>query len=464
LVISGQDTSYILPNQPIYSFLWNPRFEGARITVPRSHAFRFIDFKSSKWKNYPQQLVVTKKRLFVHLLGSGIIYGSYRKGDGLVYMQRLDSTEHFGYNINSYTFTVENKIYNIGGYGMWRWNGQLRIFQEDTQQWEIEPINEELAVSSELPGAPIWVSGDHKRLISLGYLRGNEALQGKENQSVILESELIELDLKLFRWVNKGKLSPRVSKWLKPELLLLSLESGLLFSNFGPLYLLDLNNFKIKELVNRDFQNVLMRMHTDAMIWNLGDMLYFGRLSSGIVDSLQIKSTYFRDTNESIFIQPYYPYPLKIILAVLIILSIYWIFRLGMKWIESKKDSDWNKQIKSDTLLSSPYPGVEVFDAVEQSLLKLLIANAAQLGKRTGTDEVNRILGVSQKSSDMQKRKRSDVIRSINAKYKLIQPMTTMPLVERVKSSVDARLFEYYLIQDEIDKIRAILNEKNQDR
>jgi hypothetical protein len=80
------------------------------------------------------------------------------------------------------------------------------------------------------------------------------------------------------------------------------------------------------------------------------------------------------------------------------------------------------------------------------------------MGKRTGTDEVNRILGVSQKSLDMQKRKRSDVIRSINAKYKLIQPMTTMPLVDRVKSDLDARLYEYYLLQDEIEKIQTILN------
>ncbi len=78
------------------------------------------------------------------------------------------------------------------------------------------------------------------------------------------------------------------------------------------------------------------------------------------------------------------------------------------------------------------------------------------------TDEVNRILGVAQKSLDMQKRKRSDVIRSINAKYKLIQPMTTLPLVDRVKSDVDARLYEYYLLEDEIERIQRILNEQKQ--
>jgi hypothetical protein len=223
---------------------------------------------------------------------------------------------------------------------------------------------------------------------------------------------------------------------------------------------LDLENFEIKELVNRDIQNVLMRKLSGDVTWNKGDMVYFGGLNSGVIDSLQLKSTDFQETGEKIFVQPVYFSPLSIILAAIFILSIYLVFTVRKKRINGGVDSNTNKQMKSDTLLSSPYTGIEVFDAVEQSLLNLLIANGSEMGKRTGTDEVNRILGVSQKSLDMQKRKRSDVIRSINAKYKLIQPTTTMPLVDRVKSDLDARLYEYYLLQDEIEKIQAILNEK----
>lgn len=460
IFIQAQDTAYKLPNQSFYAFLWNPRFEGSLITVQQPQAFRFIDFEASKWKNYPQQLVVTSKRLYVHLLGSGIVYGSMKDNAGTIYMKRLDSTEHFGYNINSFTFTAQNKLYNIGGYGMWRWNGQLRVFQEATQQWEIEPLSEELAVSNSLPGAPIWISSDHKRLISLGYLKGNQALQGKDNQAVSLVAELIALDLKLFKWTQIGKLSPQVSKWLKPELLLLSMESGLLFSNFGPIYLLDLEHFKIKELVNSDIQNILMRKLNTAVTWNKGDMVYFGRINSGGIDSLQLKSSYFKETGERVFVQPFYTSPITIILAALFLFVVYLIISLLKGRIIAGKDSIKNEQNKADTCLSSPYPGIEVFDAVEQSLLHLLIANGAQMGKRTGTDEVNRILGVAQKSLDMQKRKRSDVIRSINAKYKLIQPMTTLPLVDRVKSDLDARLYEYFLLEEEIEKIQTILNEQ----
>jgi len=206
---------------------------------------------------------------------------------------------------------------------------------------------------------------------------------------------------------------------------------------------------------------VLMRKLSGDVTWNKGDMVYFGGLNSGVIDSLQLKSTDFQETGEQIFVQPVYFSPLSIILAAIFILSIYLVFKLRKNRIKRVADSNASKQMKSDKVLSSPYPGIEVFDAVEQSLLNLLIANGAKMGKRTGTDEVNRILGVSQKSLDMQKRKRSDVIRSINTKFKLIQPMTTMPLVDRVKSDLDARLYEYYLLQDAIEKIQAILNEKN---
>lgn len=66
-----------------------------------------------------------------------------------------------------------------------------------------------------------------------------------------------------------------------------------------------------------------------------------------------------------------------------------------------------------------------------------------QRNSTTSTDEVNRILGVGNKSVDMQKRKRSDVIRAINEKYQLLYPEAQINLIERAKSDVDARLYEY---------------------
>ena len=45
----------------------------------------------------------------------------------------------------------------------------------------------------------------------------------------------------------------------------------------------------------------------------------------------------------------------------------------------------------------------------------------------------------------MQKRKRSDIIKSINSKYQLLNPDKEIELIDRAKSGVDARLYEYSL-------------------
>jgi len=98
----------------------------------------------------------------------------------------------------------------------------------------------------------------------------------------------------------------------------------------------------------------------------------------------------------------------------------------------------------------SPYPVKEVFEEVEKALLKLLIDNITLKQSRTATEEVNRVLGVANKSGDMQKRKRSDVMRSINAKYRVLMPDKDIQLIDRVKSDLDARLYEYFITETEI--------------
>jgi hypothetical protein len=67
-------------------------------------------------------------------------------------------------------------------------------------------------------------------------------------------------------------------------------------------------------------------------------------------------------------------------------------------------------------------------------------------------------LGVAYKSSDMQKRKRSDVIRSINTKYKILSHNSNIQLIDRVKNALDARTSEYFIVDSEIQTIKAFLN------
>jgi hypothetical protein len=451
--VSAQDSTYPLSNQAFYQFISSSRFEGCRFSNYNQITVRFIDFKNTNWKNYVQQVINLNNRLYIHLLGSGLVYGSALDENGQIFMKRLDHTEHFGYNINSFTFTANQKLYNIGGYGLWRWNGQLRLFQEKTQQWELEPLNEERVISPENPGVPVWVSPDKSRLVSLGYLTGNEAIKGTGNQSVNLVPELIQLDLKKFDWTEMGRLNPSYSKMFKQEQLLLHLDDGMLFSNYGPVYLLDLHRFVIRELINRDFQNLLFKKIQRSVNWSKGNTIYFAHPDKVAIDSLVLNTAYFRDTDQSIFADSPIEKLIGLSVATLLLIGgVFWMSYRKRK-IKLAPSESGPQEMKPDNTLISPYPDNGIFEAVEKALLILLIENARERGQRTGTDEVNRVLGVAQKSLDMQKRKRSDVIRAINGKYKLIRPQVNQPLIDRVKSDVDARLFEYFLLHDEIENL-----------
>ena len=113
--------------------------------------------------------------------------------------------------------------------------------------------------------------------------------------------------------------------------------------------------------------------------------------------------------------------------------------------------------LENEIKLKSPYKKNDLFDEVEKALIKFIDENAKNKNTRTSTDEVNRILGVGNKSVDMQKRKRSDIIKSINMKYQLIDPNKI--LIERVKSELDARLQEYYLTTDTLDFLNDMNNQ-----
>lgn len=96
-------------------------------------------------------------------------------------------------------------------------------------------------------------------------------------------------------------------------------------------------------------------------------------------------------------------------------------------------------------------------EEIEKALLRLLVDNFILYHNRTATEDVNRVLGVARKSGDMQKRKRSDVIRSINSKYRVLMPDKDVQLIDRVKSELDARLYEYHITETELPFLEAHL-------
>ena len=96
-----------------------------------------------------------------------------------------------------------------------------------------------------------------------------------------------------------------------------------------------------------------------------------------------------------------------------------------------------------------------IFKKSEIEVLKLVVANS-QKATLTSIDELNKVLGVTKKNVEIQKKQRSDVISSINKKYSYIKNGNG-ELIERKQAEFDKRSFEYYIDYNKLSEIKDFI-------
>lgn len=106
----------------------------------------------------------------------------------------------------------------------------------------------------------------------------------------------------------------------------------------------------------------------------------------------------------------------------------------------------------TDPPLQSSYPNQHIYSSIELDLISLLISNSKTHNRYTGVDELNHLLGMTNKSIEMQKRKRSDCIRSINEKFALVSQKEDAILIKRKKAEADGRLNEFFISEEDFDQ------------
>lgn len=91
----------------------------------------------------------------------------------------------------------------------------------------------------------------------------------------------------------------------------------------------------------------------------------------------------------------------------------------------------------------------------EKDLIKLMANNTGE-NRFTSIDEINKILGLTNKNTVIQKKQRSDVINSINKKFSLLRVNTT-GVIGKKRSDFDKRSFEYYIDSSCFTEIQKLL-------
>jgi hypothetical protein len=290
------------------------------------------------------------------------------------------------------------------------------------------------------------------KLYAFSFIQGNQTLKSNKESQISKIDSVLELDLKTMDWKTKGLLNNKLKTIINSQYFMANLDSGILIgTNTTKLVYLNLVKNRIDTLDNADVYHFFAFRSQDDLFWYKSGYFYKANPQTSEIDSLQFSPLILKKGYDQVYTNPnrntsFKNYFYLVLLAPVII----FFFR-------KKSFAKVNKipiPIENDDKLNSPYKSKDLFDEVEKSLIQLIYQNATIKGERTGTDEVNRILGVGNKTYDMQKRKRSDIIKSINKKYQLIHDDNDKVLIDRVKSEVDARLYEYVLNTDNLDFIK----------
>jgi hypothetical protein len=449
-------------NTPFLRTVRSDRFDGCDLVSHSTGLFKIIDFKNSNFRNYGQVLLVRKGELYIYISATGMLYKcAGNVGMDSLRFDRIDKTEHYGYNINAKAFLHKDRFYNIGGYGFWRWNGQLRYFDERHADWKIERLNREIPVVLDPPGFLQWKSRKGNQLISLGYISATQTEKVPESQRVKSIDSVTSLDLDKADWTVLGKLNPDLSALSKLESTSRAvLDSGVIVEILENFRYLNLLNNRIYNVSNREIIDFFHSNRYHKVVWYNDGKLYHTIIGKWQVDSLNIGFQDFTDTGEKVYTTSNESTILisGSVIALMAITGFLFYKKRKQAGLPVDSSPKHSAQPEESAQVRSPYPSKEVFEEIEKALLKLLMDNMITKNSRTATDEVNRVLGMASKSGDMQKRKRSDVIRSINAKYRMLVPGKDVELIDRVKSELDARLYEYCITTSELPFLESLLD------
>jgi hypothetical protein len=457
--IYAQESAYVLPNTRVFKFLREERFSGVNLKINTGHLFNLVPLSGTKFEKYTQNFFLTHGEIIVYIGATGIVYKSEGDfyGDSITF-KRIDATQHHGYNINGFPFFYKDNLYNIGGYGFWHWNGQLRIFSERSKEWNILPLNKEYPIAIDPPGSYLWLSKENGTLYSFSFIEGNEAIKAQNKSSITKIDSVLELDISTASWRSLGVLNESLKNMITIKSVFASIDSGILITkDANQLLILNLTANRIDTLSNSDIYH-FFATSSDTEIYFYSNNYFYKVLSQkNIIDSIKLTNNNIKigkqnvyQTSNLVTSNKELTYTLFFALFGII------IYLLIKRYLPSSSNSIHNK-----VELKSPYKNDQIFDEIEKSLILYIYKKAKETGIRTTTEEVNRIIGVANKSIDMQKRKRSDIIKSINSKYQSSTNNNQL-LIDRVKSEHDARLQEYYLTIDTLDFLNDI-NSQNQE-
>ena len=401
--------------------------------------------------------MVNNGQLYFQITGTGKLF----KIDSTLGSIRLDNTCFEGYNFGAYSFIRNEKFYNLGGWGFWQFNSGLRYFDTTSKEWFRQPISKEVRMALHM-NAVVYPDkiNDLIYVVYQSYPNSYYKLQNEiQNDTVYMQC----LNLKTNDWWQEPKIvNDKIfqesvigtSSMILPGL-------GILTESYNHLYLINPTTQKLYEIENEIGGTIMNYVASKNGLYFYNDEklhIYNPGLDSLV--SITLSMSKFSEVAKPLYkkITPSFTSKIKLnqllyFIALLLLFTISIVLFFKNKSLRKmqqtivgsgfhKKSIEVNKQLEfSDNLTET-----------EKSTLGILIECSKQ-STPTSIDQINRALGVKNKEVTIQNKLRSDTLQMINKKF-MVFASTSDTLVEREKTALDKRVYQYKINERYLNKIK----------
>ena len=369
--------------------------------------------------------------LYVMPQGTGRIYKLEASQSNLQW-KRIDTTFFTGYNFNCLAFSFDSVLYSFGGNGFWITNGILRNFNLFSLQWDAVLLSEDIYWAKHADGFYFLDTSDNSLMVRTISSPSNEVLKVPHSEK--LKDGLYRLEVSTGNWSRLGKMKDSAVE------ILATLPWGLWVNRST---VLDIKHNRYFNLSRAAQAKVLALLSSSKYpeppiaSFAVDSVLYFGNEHDNY-DSVIISRADLIDTGIPIYTSTK-PEVLRDMLELksLLIAGLGFLASfLGLLLFRKKKEEPLPELVQPLTSLEIPtavaepepekHPTsfrstriLELLEEREKSLMEFIFHHSVD-ERFTSIQEINKVIGVQNRSVEIQKRMRSDLIGSINQKLGII--------------------------------------------
>ena len=424
-----------------------------------------IDDLAKNFKYTGQEVTKTREGVFLNPLGTGRLYKLEKISDSFTW-KRIDTTLYTGYNFGSFFFSIDNTLYSFAGQGFFNLNGNLRYFNEQSKEWDAANLSNSLFWLAKGGNFVSVDTTDKKLIIEAWPNYQDQTLKQRINEKLI--NSLWTLDIQTGDWTELGRIN-------EPKTFTLAETPYGTLVSFNKI--IDVKNNKVY-LLNKKLSSHLINMlgsssHPYELTYSFCiDSTFYVGDGKDFIDSVVLSKKDFIESEIPFYTPIEAELPIgerEAMIGLIIVLSMTSALLFyksknkksalpvsNVSHIQESSPQENDKKETQVTFRSGKL--MELLNEREKLLLDFIYKHSID-ERLTSIEEINKVIGASQRTPEVQKRLRSDLIGAINDKLELVSE-SKFNVIEKQRSEFDKRSFEYFIHPEHMELVEKVLGKK----